>query len=311
MDFARIDLNLLVVFDTLMRERHVTRAASSIGLTQSATSSALGRLRQLFQDDLFVRSTQGMLPTPRAEELAPDIAEILTRLRALDAGEARFDPAALEMRVTIGMSDYVSLLLAPPLLALLERQAPGVRLRIEPVSARSLLSQIDSGHCDLAIDFCPEVPGWAQHKPLFFDDYVCMVSQGGRYADVDLTLPVYAAAHHCQVTIGHSKPSEIDERLADLGLHRDIAARVPSFLLAPFIVTQSDLVSTLPRMLAQRFADLLPVVLKPLPLQASQFGPDLIWHRRTDKDPAHLWLRRQIARVAADQTAADSAGPVR
>lgn len=302
MDFARIDLNLLVVFDTMMRERHVTRAAASIGLTQSATSSALARLRVLFEDELFVRSAQGMQPTPRAEQLSPEIAEILARLRALDAGETRFDPAMLDMRITIGMSDYVSLLLAPRLLAVLARLAPGLRLQIAPISARSLLHQIDSGQCDLAIDFCPEVPGWAQHVPLFQDDYVCMVSKHGAYAGHDLTLETYIAALHCQVTIGHSKPSEIDEQLAALGQKRDIAARVPSFLLAPFIVTRSDLISTLPRMLALQFAEILPVQLKPLPLAVSRFGPELIWHRRTDNDPAHRWLRDQITRIVRDLT---------
>lgn len=298
MDFARIDLNLLVVFDTLMRERNVTRAASMIGLTQSATSSALGRLRQLFQDELFVRSAQGMTPTPRAEELAPAVGEILARLRALDSDEKRFDPAQLNMRVVIGMSDYVSLLIGPKLLARLGQAAPNVKLVIAPVSAQTLIAQMDAGQLDLAIDFCPELPGWAQHLPLFRDEFVCMVAKTSSHTEGAFDLDAYLQARHCQVSIGNSHPSTIDTLLAEMGQRRDIAATVPNFLLAPFIVAQSDYVSTLPSKLARYFADTLPVRLKPLPLEVTPFGPDLIWHRKTDNDPAHRWLRDEVRRIA-------------
>lgn len=300
MDFARIDLNLLVVFDTVMRERNVTRAASIIGLTQSATSSALGRLRQLFQDELFVRSAQGMTPTPRAEELAPEISEILARLRALDSNELRFEPAQLNMRVVIGMSDYVSLLLGPRLLARLEQAAPNLKLVIAPVSAQTLSAQMDTGQLDMAIDFCPELPGWAQHQPLFRDEFICMVADGGKQATRTLDLDAYVRARHCLVSIGHSQPSSVDTQLAEMGYRRDVAATVPNFLLAPFIVAQSDYISTLPNKLARYFAATLPVRLKALPLQVEPFGPDLIWHRKTDNDPTHRWLRDEV-RAIADQ----------
>ena len=298
MDFARIDLNLLVVFDTVMRERNVTRAASMIGLTQSATSSALGRLRQLFQDELFVRSAQGMTPTPRAEELAPEINDILLRLRALDSDEKRFDPAQLNMRIIIGMSDYVSLLFGPKLLAQLEQKAPGIKLVIAPISAQTLFTKMDTGQLDMAIDFCPELPGWAQHHPLFLDEFICMMSDTGSHANRPFDLETYVKARHCQVSVGHSQPSAIDTKLEGMGYRRDIVASVPNFLLAPFIVAQSDYVSTLPSKLARYFAATLPIKLEPLPLDLAPFGPELIWHRKTENDPAHKWLRNEVRAIA-------------
>lgn len=304
MDLARVDLTLLVVFDALMHEQHVTRAGERIGLTQSATSGALARLRDLFGDELFVRTAAGMQPTPRAQQLAGPVRDILERIRRLGTDQFAFDPKEAVGRFTVGMSDYVALLLLPRLAARLAVEAPGIELVARPVEQRSVYEMLDAGSLDMAIDFCSMPPPWAQAERFFEDRFVCVVAADSTFADRRIALEDYLAAPHVMVSIGHPAPSSVDTALADRGLRRRVAITVPSFLLVPHIVMRSGMIATLPLGVAEMLAETLPISLIDPPLPIAPIPADLIWHRKHARDPAHLWLRSLMTDVIGSKMSA-------
>jgi DNA-binding transcriptional LysR family regulator len=297
LSLSSVDLNLLVVLRALLRERHVTRAASSVGLSQSATSHALARLRELCDDPLLVRHGRGLELTPRAQRLLPGLERGLSDLQSVVTAEPVFDPKTARRLFTIGMADYAQAVLLAPLLRELQRQAPNIDLSV--VTFPNLVEMLDAGSLDVALLLKGDLQASSfSTRALFDDGFVCMMRKGHPNAKAKLTLETYLSMRHVLVAPGGSPGSFVDSELARRGLERRIALRVSSFLVAPIVVSETDFISTAPERLARRMARRFPLQLLAPPLRLPGFGLCLAWHPRFDADPAHRWLREFVARVS-------------
>ena len=296
---AAFDLNLLLAFDALWTERHVTRAARRIGLTQSAMSHALGRLRAQLEDPLFQRTPRGLLPTARAHALAPAIAEALEIVRRAVAPDGRFAPATLERTFTLGTTDYGELVLLPRLFARLSREAPGVRLVVRPLAgagARELLS----GEHDLVLGVAPPDGAGLRGEVLFTDGFVSLLRAAHPAARRPLTLARYLALPHVLVSPQGRGDSAVDVALRERKLERRLVLRVPHFLSAPLVIAESDAIMTLPERVARAVAAQHRLVVRKPPLPLPGFSFSQFWHTRNDGDAAHQWLRELLWSVASD-----------
>jgi DNA-binding transcriptional LysR family regulator len=303
MHLPALDLNLLVALDALLLERNVTRAAERIGITQSAMSHSLSRLRGLTGDPLLVRGAGGMVATPRGEALAPPVRQALELVASALRPPEAFDPRSAKLRMRIATSDYGELILLPALVRRLEEEAPGVELRLVP-HGEEAATPLAAGVADLVIapvGRSEEVPQVFARK-LFDETFVSVVRRGHPLADKKLTLARFAAASHALISPRGKEGSFVDDALARLGLSRRVAVTVPHFLVAPHIVATTDLVLTLAARVATMLADPLKLVVltPPRELELAGFRMSLLWHERTQSDPAHRWLRDLLVRVASE-----------
>ena len=298
MNITATNLNLFVAFDALISEHSVSRAAKRVGITQSAMSNSLRHLRALFGDPLFLRASHGIVPTPRAHELAGPVREALRLLeRAL--GPRTFDPAASTRTFVLIASDYVEFVLLPRLLGEVGEHAPGVRIQTLPWGLHRVPEELARGAADLMIGFYDKVPAHHREAPLFEERYACIVRKGHPKVRERLTLKTYASLKHVMVSQSAGATSGIDRALAERGLSREVSLRVSHFLNVPTLVASTDLVAALSRRVVEPFARLLPLRIfePPLPLRTSRVG--MVWHDALHDDPAHRWLRGVIAEVAA------------
>jgi DNA-binding transcriptional LysR family regulator len=296
---SSVDLNLLVVLRALLTERHVTRAAARVGLSQSATSHALARLRELYGDPLLVRQGRALVLTPRAERLLPTLERGLSDLKAAIDGEPEFEPQRARRSFTLGMADYLQAVVMAPLLRELSRLAPHVDLHVS--SALDLEEQIAAGNVDLGL----QVSGRPPDSPLnslrlFEDEFVCLVRRGHPKIRQTISLQSYLAARHVVVAPAGGSGSIVDSELEARGLNRRVALRVTNFLIAPIIVAETDFVNTMPKRLGVTLAERYGLCALPPPLKLPRFAFLLLWHPRVDLDPAQRWLRELIARVSRD-----------
>lgn len=291
-----VDLNLLAVLDAVLRERSVQRAAERLAMTPSAVSHALARLRDVVGDPLLVRTPKGMVPTARAERLAPRLRDALGALEGVFEDEAGFDPGAARQVFKVSSADLAQFVLLPPLLKQLAREAPGLRLVVRPPRPE-LFDSLASGALDLAFGIFDEAPEGFRYQAVFREEFLCMLRRGHPAADAPLGLDRWLSLQHLSVAPRGGPGSIVDDALAELGKQRDIALVVPHFLMAPLIVAETDLALLLPARIARRYAELLPVVLLPPPLPLSAFTIAQVWHERSHGDPAHGWLRQQVARA--------------
>lgn len=294
---SSVDMNLLVVLRALLRERHVTRAASQVGLSQSATSHALSRLRELYGDELLVRQGRTLVLTPRAQALLPQLERGLTELASTISGEPAWDPATARKVFTLGMADYAQALLLGPLLKELEKQAPGVDLAV--IISMDLNELLEKGTIDAAVNIGGRTPPAFKTRRLFSERYLCMVRKRHPEVGQKLSLARYLQLRHLVVAPNGAPGSVVDTQLAQRGCERRVAVRVPNFLTVPLIVAGSDFINTGPERLARRMARHHPIRLLPPPLPLPAFEMQLAWHARFDEDAAHEFLRGSITRVAA------------
>jgi len=295
------NLNLLVALDALLEERNVTRAARRIGLTQSGMSAALAQLRQVFDDPLFTRTRGGVEPTLRALELADPLRRGLAALGELFAGPADFDPATSAERFTLAMNDYAELVLLPPLVRSLAESAPGVSLQVLPVWGEA--QGLATGEVDVAVlSPSPRFPPSHLSEPLLDDEFVCIARRGHPRVGRRLTLDAYLEESHVLVTQEVGAIGSADHVLARMGRTRRIGARVPRFFMVPALVAETDLLGLIDSRVARYFAHHLPLRLLPPPLsfpKTDAWAYHLVWHPRSDRDPARRWLRDEIVQVAA------------
>ena len=307
------DLNLLVALDALLAEQSVTRAAGRIGITQSAASHALSRLRKLTGDELLVRGRDGMVPTTRAEAMRAPLRRALEDItRTLSAPRA-FAPKTAQVRAFIGASDYAELVLLPGVMARLVREAPGVELRVL-MPGQDPASELAAGKLDFVI--MPSPPGdegqGIRGRQLFSDRFVCIARQDHPLAKTKtLSLSSFAGAAHALISPWGMEGGYVDDALARLGLQRKVAVAVPHFLVAPHIVASSELLLTV----AKRVADVvagplgLVVLAPPKELELTGFTLSILWHERTHEDPARRWLRDVIVAEASEAVATRSQAP--
>jgi DNA-binding transcriptional LysR family regulator len=287
-------MNLLVFLQALLEERSVTRAAQRVGITQSAMSHALGRLRELFSDPLLVRSSRRMVMTPRAEELAGPLREALGQLEAAIVTAPTFDPASATGLFSIACEDYVSSLLVPRLVRRLSVDAPGIDIDIQS-RGRELSEQLEGGQVDIAIAVFFEPSSAMRQRLLFQENFACVVRRDHPVVRKRLTLKRYTELPHLLVGSGERGTGAVDVGLARIGEKRRVAARTPTFLSAPLIVAETDLLLTIPKRLAERFAAIYDLqVFKP-PLVLADFQYHSRWHERWQNDDRHRWLRRVVS----------------
>ncbi len=297
-DLSRVDLNLLTVFDALMREGHVGRAGERLRLTQPAVSHALARLRHLLGDPLFVRHAKGVKPTPRAEELALPLAAALQGLRALLAPRLPFDPRGVQRTITLGTTDYVSFVVLPSLMAMVRREAPGLDLRVHSVDSGSVLQRLRRGEVDLAIGPVQKAPATLEVVPLFLERLVAVARRGHPALGGKLSIADFAALPHLLVSPGGDAHGLVDEALTAHGLARRIVLTVPHFLAVPFLVEATDLVAALAERVATRLAATAAIEIGPLPVEAAPWTVGMIRPKGAVPDPALTWFMNAVAATA-------------
>jgi DNA-binding transcriptional LysR family regulator len=305
MNFAAVDLNLLRVFDALMHERSATRAGERVGLSQPAVSAALGRLRHLLGDELFVRQANEMVPTPRALALAEPLRDALARIeQALLAG-IRFDPAAEVRNFTLLGADFVSMLMMPDLFEAVAAAAPGIGLRLLD-SARGDVDQLlINDKIDMAIERPLELPEWISRRMLFRSPFAIIAAK--RHPDLAAAgvsegdpVPIDLFCHlpHALRSIDGSTTGFVSNTLAAMGRRRRVVLTLPQFYGVALAVAQGRLLAAVPVQFAHAVARelALDIYQPPIPIPVPEIS--LYWHRRHDHAPAHRWLRDQVARIA-------------
>lgn len=300
-NLAGIDLNLLVVLDALLGERHVTRAAARVGLTQSAASHALARLRTLLDDPILVRGPGGQLvATERALAIAPRLRRSLDDLAIALRGEPGFDPATARRTFRIATVDYTELILLPTLIERLTRDAPGIDLWVVPPHDDPAPA-LAAGEIDAAIGVWTDRPWPAgtYRKRLFDDNFRCVVRAGHPAAKQRLTLARFCELSHLLVAPRGTRGSFVDDALERLGRTRRVAVAVPHFLVAPHVIASSDLIVTLAARVAAAVAERFDLALLPPPVELASFTTSLVWHERGHHDAGQRWLRDQLVEVSA------------
>ena len=294
MHLTAIDLNLLLSLDALLGERSVTLAARRVGLTQSAMSHALGRLRKLFGDPLLIRGAKQMLLTPRAEALAQPLREALSSLESAIGNRAAFTPRGATGVFAIACEDYISSLLVPSMVRRLSAEAPKLALDIQ-ARAPDTSDKLESGEVDIAIGVFRGPASGMRQRLLFSENFACVVRRDHPVINKRLTLKRYVELPHILVGDGPRGRGAVDAALERVGETRRVAARVATFLSAPLIVAETDLVLTIPARLAQRFARLYDLQVFAPPVVIADFKYHCRWHERWQNDPRHQWLRQVVA----------------
>ena len=296
MNVQGLDLNLLRVFDAVLRDRSVTAAARHLGLTQPAVSNALARLRARFEDVLFVRTSSGMDATPFARELSDPVRQALALLDSALAHGPGFDPATSTRAFRFYMSDLGQVEFLPPLVERARRVAPGVRLEAVALEVEDISDALAAGALDLAVGFLPGIGPPVRRQALFRDPYVCLMRADHPAAGARLTRKTFREASHALVSYkgGHRV---IEEALERAGLARRIVLRVPHFTVVPMVLERSDLILTLPARVARvyerqgKFKSLPP----PVPIPPADVAAH--WHERFERDPGNRWLREIIVEL--------------
>ena len=308
LNFRTLDLNLLRVFDAVMAESSLTRAAAQLAMTQPAVSHALRRLRDKVGQDLFVRVAYGVRPTPRSEVLWPQVRAALGTLRqALAPGD--FDPRRDAVHLRVAMADATAAVLAPPLVERIEQGQALVNLRVLPLTTRDPRRLVEGGEADLAVGFFPELvtailaegrDSHLRHKRLYDTRYVCVMRREHPLAQRTLTLDDYAAAHHVLVDFSGREQGYVDQALAALGRQRRIVLTVNQFATAARVVARSNLLTVLPESFLPATGHGHELTAGELPMAMRPVHVEMVWHLRHDADPAQRWLREQMQAVASD-----------
>jgi DNA-binding transcriptional LysR family regulator len=314
-NFRTLDLNLLRVFDVVMVERNVTRAASRLSMTQPAVSNALRRLRESTQDELFVPTSNGMTPTARADTLWPIVRA------SLDSLHEAFEPQGFDARVdarhfTLAMADATAALFVPVLVDALQREQAQVDLRIVSLNSRDPRAMLEQGQADIALGFFPDVSAALsvegdasvmRREPLYGCEYRCVMRRDHPLAAAGaLTLEAYCEAQHLRVNFAGRPRGFVDEALSRLGRERRVMITVNHFFTAGSVVHQSDLLTVLPRSCVPSRGFHEQLATRALPFEMPGIDVSMLWHRRHEQDTAQRWLRDTLVRAAVQIAAAPS-----
>lgn len=300
-DIRTVDLNLLKTLSVLLEERNVSRSAERLSLTQPTVSGMLSRLREMFDDPLFIRTQHGMLPTSRAEALGSGLSQLLADAGALLASE-RFDPLTADRTITISVNDYMQSCLIVPFVRVLREEAPRMRLVIRHLEVVDLRPMLERGQLDMAITIPQFSDPALRVQPLYEEEYVAVVREGHPIGRGRISLDRFLSFDHVLVS-----PSDgalvgpADAALAQLGRDRRVALSVPSFLVLKEILAVDDLIAFAP----SRLIDSSETGIRQIraPVKIPGFSVVAAWHNRTHQDPALRWVRERLARLANDEFA--------
>ena len=311
LNFRTLDLNLLRVFDVVMAERNLTRAAERLSITQPAVSNALKRLKDSVGEDLLTRAASGVKPTPRAEALWPEVRAALGHLRAaLSPGE--FNPQTDAATFRIAMADATAALFMPPLVQQIEHGQALASVRVLPLQTRDPAPMLERGDADLAIGYFPETVSALtgqgadsplRHARLHDSEYVCVMREGHPLAEGELSLDAYCAADHLLVNFAGRPYGLADQALAALNRKRRIVLTVNQYFTAGRVVANSNLLTVLPAYFVGATGYREQVVTRPLPFQLAGLHVAMLWHQRHDRVSSHQWLRARLLEAASQQAA--------
>jgi DNA-binding transcriptional LysR family regulator len=276
-----------------MSERHVTRAANKVSISQSAMSNALSRLRHVFKDDLFIRTSKGMEPTLRALELGQSIGQILQQTTRLMSSDIYFDPLISNRSYSIRMSDLIGALVLPVLVNNLSSSAPNISLDVLHISPEKTVELLESDQLDIALSTDLEHNNSIRSQALISDRMVCILRKGHPLSSGKLTLKKFLDGKHLRVSMSPTDIRFVDNVLAGQGHKRDVVLNVPHWLLIPEILKKTDLIAVISERLASNFTN-EDLVLRPLPFMANYFNWTMYWHKRYEHSQSHQWLRGLI-----------------
>lgn len=303
MNINDMDLNLLRALDVLVRERNVTRAGRALGLSQPAMSNALTRLRQLTGDPVLVRSPEGMLPTPRALEIAEPVRQALALLSRAISEHDNFDPSKARGNFRVAMMDHSAFVFMPRIVKRLAAMAPNLTVealawRGDDVSYREL----QAGEIDLLVTVgnFADAPAGIYRRRLFADSFVCLVREGHPMVHDKLDLDTYLKLSHVLVSPRGGRRGIVDDALEPRGLSRHVAVVVPHFMIAPVLVAQTDFVVTISEYVARPLGAILPLTFHDPPIDFVKGSWFHLWHERTHYDPSHRWFRDQVTALASE-----------
>ncbi|WP_439685610.1 LysR family transcriptional regulator [Cupriavidus oxalaticus] len=303
----RYDLNLLPVFLALMEERSVTRAAERLGMTQPALSNALGRLRDMLQDPLFIRERYGMQPTEKAEALAPGIAAAVASLDELVLGQQGFNPTQADRLFTLAPNSYVEFVLVPGIVARLRERAPGIRLRLVPFGADLAETGVTSGATAMVLGRIIDPPDNLVVQPMMEDGLACVLRAGHPQVNKRISAKQYEQLKHVNVLPPGRLRAGLFQALQRHGLRREVAISVTHFLAVPEIVAATDYCATLPGLICRHLARDARLKILAAPVDLGTFPVEMAWHVRYRHDPAHQWLRDLVIEVARETLAGKTA----
>ncbi len=309
LNFRTFDLNLLRVFDEVMTERSLTRAARNLSLTQPAVSNAMRRLRDALGDDLLKRSGQGLEPTPHALTIWPSVRDALRNLQE-SLVPSDFTPAEATTTFVLAMADATAAELMPGLIAVMDQDAPGVSVRVVPLTTRDPRRMLEDGTADMALGYFPaalaDLTARAQvgkavaysHLRLYDGNYVCVMRRDHPMASGPMTINRFCSARHMLVSFSGRPFGFIDEALASLGRERRVVLTVNQFFTAGRVVASSNLLTVLPRHFVGVTGIADQLVLRDLPFAVPVVHVDALWHHRVERDSAHQWLRKTLSALA-------------
>jgi DNA-binding transcriptional LysR family regulator len=300
MHVSDLDLNLLRVFDAMMRTLNVTQAAQQLGLTQPATSHALQRLRKALGDPLFVRTSKGMQPTPFAVGIGERVGQAMGLLETCLGEEPEFAPQTTTRTFTLFITDIGDVVLLPALMAHFKAHAPHARLRAVGASFKDVGRELESGGVDIAVTVLPVLGAGFYQQALFREQYVCIARADHPQIRGKLTLQQFGRAGHALVTTEGTGHEVIEHSLIKRQLGPNIMLRTPHFLAMPALIAQSDLIATVPRRLALATQSTHNIQILPNPIRLPAYGVKQFWHKRLHDDPAHRWLRRLMVTLFKD-----------
>ncbi|MBV4454957.1 MULTISPECIES: LysR family transcriptional regulator [Pseudomonas] len=301
MNLSKVDLNLFIVFDAIYTEANLTRAGQIVGITQPAVSNALARLRETFNDPLFVRTAQGMVPTPMAQNIIGPVRNALSLLRVSVQESRIFNPQQAAKTYRISMTDLTEAVILPLLFQRLRRLAPTVVIESFLSKRRETTKELAAGRLDFAVDAPLNTDPQVRHVKLMEDRYVCAMRKGHPMAGKDkLTLDDYLSLTHIHISSRRNGLGHVDLALGKMGIQRKIALRSQHYLMASQVLQQTDMVMTVP----ERFARRHELHWFNLPVNdVPAVETHLYWHESTDQDPANRWMREQMIELCQQVTA--------
>ncbi|PTQ73911.1 LysR family transcriptional regulator [Pseudomonas sp. GV071] len=302
MNLSKVDLNLFIVFDAIYTEANLTRAGQIVGITQPAVSNALARLRETFNDPLFVRTAQGMVPTPMAQNIIGPVRNALSLLRVSVQESRTFNPLQANKTYRISMTDLTEEIILPPLFQRLRRQAPAVQIESFLSKRRETTKELAAGRLDFAVDAPLNTDPQVRHVKLLSDRYVCAIRKGHPLAKEKLSLDEYMSLTHIHISSRRSGLGYVDLTLGKMGIQRKIALRSQHYLMASMVMQKTDMAMTVP----ERFARSHDLHYVGVPVEVPAVETHLYWHESTDQDPANRWMREQMIELAQQVSAQDA-----
>jgi DNA-binding transcriptional LysR family regulator len=300
MDLKDIDLNLLVVFNQLLLEKRVSAVAASLGQTQPGISNALNRLRKLLGDDLFLRTSRGMEPTPLAAQLAEPISQALQAIHSTLNQRTIFDPLLSTRKFTIAITDIGEIYFLPRLLDALANAAPHVTINTVRNAAVNLRDELEAGNVDLAIGLLPQLKAGFFQRRLFEQKYVCLYRAGHALDKKTMSIKEFEAAEHVAVVSPETGHVRVDESIRRKGIHPHVRLTVPHFVALGHILSNSDMIATVPERYALQCVEPFNLKFVAHPVALPETGINLFWSAKYHKEAGNQWLRGLIFDLFSD-----------